>query len=56
MNKIILVDDHSLFREGIKLLIENKGEHPEDVKNIQLQSKLKIRKSCGHKERIGEMF
>lgn len=25
MNKIILVDDHSLFREGIKLLIENNG-------------------------------
>ena len=25
MNKIILVDDHSLFREGIKLLIENEG-------------------------------
>ena len=23
MNKIIIVDDHSLFREGIKLLIEN---------------------------------
>lgn len=25
MNKIIVVDDHSLFREGIKLLIENEG-------------------------------
>jgi len=25
MNKIILVDDHSLFREGIKLLIENEN-------------------------------
>ncbi|MDO9634428.1 MAG: response regulator transcription factor [Paludibacter sp.] len=25
MNKIMLVDDHSLFREGIKLLIENEG-------------------------------
>lgn len=25
MNKIILVDDHSLFREGIKLLVENEG-------------------------------
>lgn len=25
MKKIILVDDHSLFREGIKLLIENEG-------------------------------
>jgi DNA-binding NarL/FixJ family response regulator len=25
MEKIIIVDDHSLFREGIKLLIENEG-------------------------------
>lgn len=25
MNKIIIVDDHTLFREGIKLLIENEG-------------------------------
>lgn len=25
MNKIIIVDDHLLFREGIKLLIENEG-------------------------------
>ncbi|MDP4271974.1 MAG: response regulator transcription factor [Bacteroidota bacterium] len=25
MKKIIIVDDHSLFREGIKLLIENEG-------------------------------
>lgn len=25
MNKIILVDDHSLFREGIKLLLESNG-------------------------------
>jgi DNA-binding NarL/FixJ family response regulator len=25
MSKIIIVDDHSLFREGIKLLIENEG-------------------------------
>jgi len=24
-NKIIIVDDHALFREGIKLLIENEG-------------------------------
>lgn len=50
---------HKMGVVGARLLfdlIENKGEHPEDVKNIQLQSKLKIRKSCGHKERIGEMF
>jgi DNA-binding NarL/FixJ family response regulator len=25
MNRIIVVDDHALFREGIKLLIENEG-------------------------------
>lgn len=25
MNKIIITDDHTLFREGIKLLIENEG-------------------------------
>jgi len=25
MNKIIIVDDHLLFREGIKLLVENEG-------------------------------
>lgn len=31
------------------------GEKPEP-KTMTLQSKLKIRKSCGHKERIGEMF
>lgn len=29
MNKIIIVDDHSLFREGLKLLIEN--EHLGEV-------------------------
>ena len=27
-----------------------------DPKQIVLQTKLRIRKSCGHKERIGEMF
>ena len=32
---------------------EQKLEHP---KEIILQSKIKIRKSCGHKDRIGEMF
>ncbi len=50
---------HKMGVVGARLLfdlIENKREQPEEVKNIQLQSKLKIRKSCGHKERIGEMF
>ncbi len=50
---------HKMGVVGARLLfdlIENKSEQPEDVKHIQLQSKLKIRKSCGHKERIGEMF
>lgn len=39
-------------------LIENevKTDKTEPPKEILLQSKLKIRKSCGHKERIGEMF
>lgn len=38
MNKIILVDDHSLFREGIKLLIENEnlGEIIAEAENGQV--------------------
>ena len=32
------------------------GQAIEPPKEILLQSKLKIRKSCGHKDRIGEMF
>lgn len=50
---------HKMGVVGARLLfdlIESKNEIPDEVKNIQLQSKLKIRKSCGHKERIGEMF
>ena len=37
MNKIIIVDDHSLFREGIKLLIENEnlGEVIAEAENGQ---------------------
>ena len=37
MNKIIIVDDHSLFREGIKLLIENEdlGEVIGEAENGQ---------------------
>ncbi len=34
---------------------QNKGKK-EKPRQIILQTKLKIRKSCGHKERIGEMF
>lgn len=50
---------HKMGVVGARLLfdmIESKSELPQEVKKIQLQSKLKIRKSCGHKERIGEMF
>lgn len=38
MNKIIVVDDHSLFREGIKLLIENEclGEVIAEAENGQI--------------------
>lgn len=38
MNKIIIVDDHSLFREGIKLLIENEnlGEVIAEAENGQV--------------------
>lgn len=50
---------HKMGVVGARLLfdlIEGKAEESKEVKNIRLQSKLKIRKSCGHKERIGEMF
>jgi DNA-binding LacI/PurR family transcriptional regulator len=50
---------HKMGVVGARLLfdlIEGKNTQLEEVKSIQLQSKLKIRKSCGHKERIGEMF
>lgn len=42
MNKIIIVDDHSLFREGIKLLIENEslGEVIAEADNGQTFLKL----------------
>jgi len=38
MNKIIIVDDHSLFREGMKLLIENEnlGEVIAEAENGQM--------------------
>ncbi|MEG0829246.1 MAG: LacI family DNA-binding transcriptional regulator [Anaerovoracaceae bacterium] len=37
-------------------IIENEEDIHGEAKEILLQSKLKIRKSCGHKGRIGEMF
>lgn len=36
-------------------MIEDKTDRQE-VRKIKLQTKIRIRKSCGHKDRIGEMF
>lgn len=50
---------HKMGVYGARLLfdiIENEEEPETEPKTILLQSKLKIRKSSGHKERIGEMF
>ncbi|MCB6992968.1 LacI family transcriptional regulator [bacterium 210820-DFI.6.37] len=51
---------HKMGIYGARLLfdiIENEEDlKQEKPKTILLQTKLKIRKSCGHKERIGEMF
>lgn len=51
---------HKMGIYGARLLfdiIENEENlEQEKPKTILLQTKLKIRKSCGHKERIGEMF
>ena len=54
---------HKMGVYGARLLFdlidaEDKGEEKGDTdpKQIILQTKLRIRKSCGHKERIGEMF
>lgn len=50
---------HKMGVYGARLLfdiIEGEEEKSEEAKTILLQSKLKIRKSGGHKERIGEMF
>ncbi|HWQ79153.1 MAG TPA: LacI family DNA-binding transcriptional regulator [Anaerovoracaceae bacterium] len=49
---------HKMGVVGARLLfdiIDTKGEE-NNSRDILLQSKLKIRKSCGHKERIGEIF
>lgn len=50
---------HKMGVYGARLLfdlIEEDDETAEEPKQIILQTKLKVRKSCGHKDRIGEMF
>lgn len=50
---------HKMGVVGARLLfdiMDSKEEDQVQSREILLQSKLKIRKSCGHKERIGEMF
>ncbi len=51
---------HKMGVVGARLLFDiMEGDHEDKERlsgEILLQSKLKIRKSCGHKERIGEMF
>ncbi len=48
---------HKMGVYGARLLFDIvEGEVESGSRNILLQTKLKIRKSCGHKERIGEMF
>jgi DNA-binding LacI/PurR family transcriptional regulator len=50
---------HKMGLSGARLLLDviESGEDGDlIVKEIILQSKLKIRKSCGHKERIKEIF
>lgn len=49
---------HKMGVYGARLLFDIiEGEEAmEEPRTILLQTKLRIRKSCGHKERIGEMF
>ncbi len=50
---------HKMGLSGARLLldvIESDSDKEIAMKEIVLQSKLKIRKSCGHKERIKEIF
>ena len=50
---------HRMGLSGARLLldvIEGQGTNERIMEEIVLQSKLKIRKSCGHKERISEFF
>lgn len=48
---------HKMGVYGARLLFDLiEGDVQDKAKEIVLQTKIKIRKSCGHKERIGEMF
>lgn len=48
---------HKMGIYGARLLFDMiESEEQEEPKTILLQTKMKIRKSCGHKDRIGEMF
>ncbi len=51
---------HKMGVVGARLLFDiidsKEDEHADFNREILLQSKLKIRKSCGHRERIGEIF
>jgi len=50
---------HKMGLVGARLLfdiMDSKEEEDTSSREILLQSKLKIRKSCGHRDRIGEIF
>ncbi len=50
---------HKMGIYGARLLfdlIDDEDKINEKPRQITLQTKQRIRKSCGHKERIGEMF
>lgn len=48
---------HKLGIYGARLLFDLiEGEEAEEPRTILLQTKMKVRKSCGHKDRIGEIF
>lgn len=50
---------HKMGVYGARLLLdlmEDETKNSDKPKQIMLNTKLRIRKSCGHKERIGEMF
>lgn len=50
---------HKMGVYGARLLfdlVEGDNEQNKEPKTILLQTKMKVRKSCGHTDRIGEMF
>jgi DNA-binding LacI/PurR family transcriptional regulator len=47
---------HKMGIYGARLLFDIIEDGKDDKKDILLRTRLKIRKSCGHTERIGEMF